>query len=119
MTTGNGNRVICKHKGDEFRETASPRVVTDPSQLKVMTDAQEIADEWVTPNRLEHILQKIPDHKMEKMPEILAAMTEDILREGAGEITDTPVTRKAIRGKTVIIYKAHLKRHLENESPKV
>lgn len=109
FTLNNGSRVIVKHKRDEFRETASPRVVEDPAKLKVLTDAQNIADEWVTNMRLQHVLDKMPGHCMEKMRDIITAMQEDILREGAGEIVDGKEVRGAIGKKTVDLYKAMLK----------
>lgn len=109
MTLNNGNRVICKHKRDEFRETATPRPVVDPSQLQVLADAEKVANEWVVPMRLEHVLQKIPDHGMEKMRDIISAMTEDVLREGSGEIVDSKEVRKAISTRTVALYKDYLK----------
>lgn len=109
VTKNNGERIICKHKGDDFRETASPRPVVDPEKAKVLSDAQDIAHEWVTPMRLQHVLDKMPGHCMEKMRDIIAAMTEDVLREGAGEIVDNPTVRKAISTKTALSYKEFLK----------
>jgi hypothetical protein len=109
LTKSTGTRIITKHKRDEFRETASPRVVDDPAKLKVLEDANKIAAEWVTVTRLEHVLDKIPDHGMEKIPAIIAAMVEDVTREAKGEIVDNDATRKAIRAKTVTMYKDYLK----------
>lgn len=112
VTLNNDQRVISKHKGDEFKETATPRKVVDPSKLAVLADAQAVAHEWVTTTRLEHVLDKLPGHCMEKMRDILSAMTEDVLREGAGEIVDTPEVRKAITTKTALMYKDRLKAQL-------
>lgn len=108
LTTGTGIRIICKHKGDEFRETASPRVVDDPNKLKVMEDANNIANEWVTATRLQHVLDKIPGHSMKEIPKLLSAMTEDVMREGSGEIVDNEAVRSAIKKKTVTMYKDYL-----------
>lgn len=108
MVTSTGERVIVKHKGDSFRETASPRVVEDPLKLKILDDANKIADEWVVVNRLEHVLSKIPDHGMEKIPVIINNMIEDVLREGINEIVDNESVRKAIKTKTVQLYKQYL-----------
>lgn len=113
LTKSGGSRIITKHKGDDFRETASPRVVDDPAKLKVLEDANKIAAEWVTVTRLEHVLDKIPDHSMEKIPVIIAAMVEDVTREAAGEIVDNEATRKAIKTKTVTMYKDYLKSKLK------
>ena len=115
FTLNNGSRVIVKHKGDAFRETASPRVVDDPTKLKVLSDAQAVADEWVTQMRLEHVLDKLPksDNPMGQIPQLIKAMTEDILREGAGEIVDSKEVRGAIGKKTVELFKAFLKTNIK------
>ena len=34
VTLNNGDRIICKHKCEEFRETATPRPVVDPAKGK-------------------------------------------------------------------------------------
>jgi len=112
LTKSNGSRIICKHKGDKFRETASPRVVEDPSKLKVLEDADKIANEWVTVNRLEHILQKLPGHCIEKMRDIISTMTEDVLREGKNEIVESDSVKKALSKKTAEMYKNYLKNNL-------
>jgi len=114
LTKGNGSRIICKHKGDDFRETASPRVVADPAKLQVLADADKIAAEWVTVTRLEHVLDKIPGAGMEKMPIILKAMVEDVTREAKGEIVDNETVRKAITKKTATMFKDYLKSKLTN-----
>jgi hypothetical protein len=115
VTLNNGNRVICKHKRDEFRETASPRVVDDPAKLAKLKNAEAIADEWVTLERLKHVLDKIPGHDITQMRTILSAMEEDVLREGAGEIElgeDASCIKKAIGTKTAQMYKDYLKNKL-------
>lgn len=109
LTKNNGGRVICKHKGDDFKETKTAREVVDPEKQKVLAEAQEIADEWITFTRLQHVLDKLPGHCMEKMRDIIASMTEDVLREGAGEFVDSPAVRKAISTKTAVTYKDYLK----------
>jgi hypothetical protein len=106
LTDNRGNRIIAKHKRDEFRETKTPRVINDPAKLKVLEDAESIAIEWVTEMRLNHVLQKIPGHSMEKMRDILTAMVDDILVEGKDEIIDSPAVRKAISTKTAQMYRA-------------
>jgi len=105
-----GSRIICKHKRDEERETKEPRKVVDPALMAVLTKATEIADEWVTPTRLEHVLDKLgPDVQIERMRDVIAAMTEDVLREGAGEIVDSREARGAIGKKTAELFKVRLK----------
>jgi hypothetical protein len=107
LTDERGNRVIAKHKRDEFRETASPRVVTEVPL--VIVEAEKAANEWVTPMRLEHVLDKMQNHSIEQMRDILTAMVDDVLREGAGEVIDSPALRKAISKRTAVMYKYRLK----------
>jgi len=107
VTTNNGERVVAKHKRDEEREMATPRKVVDPGQLAVLTRATEIADEWCTPTRLAHVLDKLGPVGMEQTRDVIAAMIEDVTREGAGEIVDSREARAAIGKKTAILLKAH------------
>jgi len=109
VTKNNGSRIMCKHKRDEFRETKSPRAVEDPEKLKVLEAADKIADEYVTHQRLLHVLDKIPGHSIEKMRDIIAAMVEDVEREGASEIVPSEAVRKAVGKKTAVDYMALLK----------
>lgn len=109
VALNNGERVMAKHKRAEERETKTQRDVVDPSKLEVLANAQAIAEEWVTPTRLEHILQKLPQGiGIEKTKDVIAAMTDDVLREGAGEIVDSREARQAIGTKTARLFKAHL-----------
>lgn len=109
VTLNNGSRLIVKHKRDEFRETASPRnILVDPAQLEVLSKADEVANEWVTNERLGHVLDKMPGHSMSSIPQLIKNMTEDVLREGAGEIVDSKEVRKAIGSKAVALYKGML-----------
>lgn len=116
MTLNNGERVIVKHKGDKFRETAKPRPVVDADKMSVLTQAQEIADEWVTGERLRHVLSKIElDGKIADMtmtPVVIAAMVEDVYREGRGEIVESKEARTAIGTSTVKLFKAELSSRL-------
>lgn len=105
----NGERVIAKHKRAEERETATPRQVVDPAKQQVLADAEKIADEWVTPNRLQHVLDKVPQpHDMAKTRDVIAAMTEDVLREGRGEIVESQEAKKAIGARAAKLYRAHV-----------
>lgn len=113
MRTNNGDRVICKYKPDEFNETKTKREVS-PEQLQVLEDAKAIAEEWVTPMRLEHVLQKFPaDVNMESMGEIIKAMIEDVNREAKGEIVESKEVNKAIGGKAVQLFKQKLQNKLK------
>jgi len=113
-----GNRIITKHKNDEFMETMTPRKV-DPEKYKVLDAAKAIAEEWVTPMRLNHVLdaagQVIRQVKgldascRELGPEdtriIIEMMWEDVKREAKGEITESKDAMKAIGNRTAYLYK--------------
>jgi len=113
LTMNNGERVICKHKGDAFKETATPRPVVDPAKAQILSDANAVANEWVTATRLQHVLDKLPGHCMEKMREIIVAMQEDVLREAKCEIVESEAVKKAIGKKAVDMYKNFLKSQIK------
>lgn len=105
----NGDRIISKHKRAEERETKTPRDASvDPAQLKVLDDAKAIADEWVTPTRLVHVLDKLGTVGMEDTPRVIAAMIEDVVREGSTEIIDSKEARKAIGAAAARLFKARV-----------
>ena len=105
----NGDRVIAKHKGVEFQETATPRPVVDPSKMIVLDEANAIAEEWVVKERLLHVLDKIEGERdMKLIPKLLPAMQEDVRRESKGEVIWSDAVAKAIGKKAVELYKAYL-----------
>jgi len=108
VVMNNGRRVIAKHKRPEFAERQTvPNV--DPTRREVMDRADEIANEWVIPMRLTHVLDKLPgEHTIQRTPEVIAAMVEDVMREAEGEIVDSPVVRKAIGRRAVALFKRYL-----------
>jgi len=111
--TNDGSRVICKHKRAEERETAKPREVGDPAKLAVLEAADDIANEWVTPTRLQHVLDKLdPGIGLDRMKDVIVAMVEDVTREGAGEIVDSKDARKAIGKRTSDLFRKHVQTSL-------
>jgi hypothetical protein len=109
LTKNNGERVILKHKGEAFAERKTPQQILDPAKLKILEEADAIAEEWVTPMRLEHVLQKLPpDITMADTRKVIDAMIEDVTREASGEIVDSTEARKAIGKMTVKIFKQRL-----------
>jgi hypothetical protein len=110
MTLNNGSRVISKHKRDEERETKTRRKVVDPSGLARFESATAIAEEWVTPTRLAHVLDKLgPNVDITRTKEVIEAMIDDVVREGSLEITDSKDARKAIGSRTAVMFKKWLK----------
>lgn len=122
MTMNNGERVMAKHKGEKFSErTTQPKVVS-PDKLAVLAAADAIAEEWVTPMRLQHVLDKLPkiylsddqkfawdeSYSTEDIPRVIAAMIEDVFREAKGEIVESKEARTAIGKRTVLLFKKHL-----------
>lgn len=102
--TKNGDRLIIKHKRTEFMETKTPREV-DENHLRILEDAKEIADEWVTEMRLKHVLDKLPAVTIADMKIIINAMVEDVYREAKGEIIESREVERAIANKTASIFK--------------
>jgi hypothetical protein len=106
----NGGRIICKHKRPEFAEREHTPKFADADQLKVLENANAIADEWVTMERLKHVLDAIglTDPKMEDANKIIKGMNEDVTREAAGEIVESKEARKAIGKKAMQVFKKYL-----------
>ena len=103
-----GGRVICKHKRPEFAERENTPKLQDPEKLKVLEEAKAIADEWVTPMRLRHVLDAFDNPKMEDAQKMIKAMVEDVEREAEGEIINSKPARVAIGKKTMKIFKQML-----------
>jgi hypothetical protein len=117
LTDNNGKRIITKHKGDAFRETSTPRDIT-PEQLKVLTDAEAIADEWVTPMRLNHVIDtlivqlastKAIGIDISNTGDVIKIMVADIEKESKDETTITPEAKKAIGKRTSKLFHDSLK----------
>ena len=104
-----GKRIIAKHKNDEFRETTSKRKVVDPKRLQILTEAKEIAKEWVTEMRLSHILDVFPEADITKTGYIIKAMVEDIKREAEKEVIWNKDVEKAISRTCGIMFKNRIK----------
>ena len=113
----NGARVIAKHKREEFRETKSPRQGLDPEKLKVLEQAEAIAEEWVVPMRLRHVLDKVEalgvPLAMESVSRVIHAMIGDIYTEAKGEIVESRDVAKAIGAKTAQLFKKHLQQKIK------
>lgn len=110
----NGQRIIAKHKSESFSETKTPRNIKDNDEkLKTLTIAKEIAQEWVTPMRLNHILDKFPNASIENTREIINCMIDDIAREAEGEIVLSKEAKGAIGKETAILFKQHLNNFAE------
>ena len=89
-------------------ETKTPRQVSTEG-LKVLEDAKEIANEWVTEMRLTHILDKLPGADRKSTAVVLQNMVDDIYREGVGEIVESKEVSKAIKAKATELFFNRLK----------
>lgn len=106
----NGERIIAKHKAEEFGETKTPHDV-DPDKRIVLEKAQAIADEWVTPMRLSHVLDCIPKpHDISQTGTVINAMVDDVVREAKDEIVDSKDARRAIGTAAAKMFKALIQR---------
>lgn len=105
VTDNRGNRIVAKHKGAAFSERVHvPKVNAEKDP--VMEEAEKIAFEFVTDQRLAHVLDKLGNPKdLSFMPTVIPAMIEDVLREASGEILDNKLVRKEIGRATVKLYK--------------
>lgn len=99
-----GGRFIIKHKRAEFRETKTQREV-DPDKALILTEANAIAEEWVTPMRMEHVMQRVPLNDMSDIGKFVPAMVEDVQRESDGEFEWSNEIGKAIGRKSAALAK--------------
>jgi len=117
MILPNGKRVIAKHKNAAFLERTNQPKVTDPAKLEVVKNAKVIANDWVTHQRLTHVLDKNLDITgIEHTSKLIKAMTDDILREGEGEIAVTKEVLSAIGSTTAILWKQYLQEQLRTKA---
>lgn len=114
LTDNRGNRIIAKHKIDKFGERKSqPKVHNvDQHKLDVLTQAREIAEEWVVDERLSHVIAHLTvdgvEPGIESTGKVIAAMIEDVYREAAGEIVESKEAKQAISKATAALFKARL-----------
>lgn len=113
FTLNNGERIMCKHKGDAFKETATARKVVPLDKLEIIKEADKIAFEWVTLERLKHVLDKLPVKGVENTPDVIKAMVEDVYREGKGELIESKEANKAIGKRTAFVFKNYLMNNIK------
>jgi len=113
VTLNGGHRVVVKHKRQTFSERATPQKVVDPAKLAVLAEASAIAQEWVTPMRLAHVLDKLPRPlHMSATPRVIAAMVADVYREAAGEVVESRDATTAIGRRTAGLFREWLQAQL-------
>lgn len=114
LTKNNGQRIIAKYKNDAFKEIRSPRPVGE--SLKVLEDANKIADEWVTEMRLTHVLDKFPNAGIEDTRKVIDATVDDVFKESKNEIVETADVRRSISRATAVMFKKRLQSRLKGEN---
>lgn len=120
VRTNNGDRLIAKHKRPEFSERASKKDTNVSAEKQAVLDkAEEIAAEWVTAMRLEHVSDKLKaklgrELGMEDTREVINAMVEDVTREAKGEIVESKEALRAIGSATAKLFSRHQKQKLRN-----
>lgn len=116
VTLNNGERLIAKHKRVEFSERSSgyPGLL-DPVKKAAMESGEKVAAEWVTAERLEHVIDHIKARRgdgrelsIEDTSAVVAEMVEDVRRESASEVIWDKGLQKPIGHKTVKLFKARL-----------
>jgi hypothetical protein len=83
-----------------------------------MTEVELIVDEWCVPERLRHVLDKLSTTEsisINRTKDVIAAMTEDILREAEGEVVESKPLLKEIGNRTAKLFREHLKLQLINQ----
>ena len=109
----NGSRLIAKHKSELFSERVSKKDV-DPTKIVELQSARAIADDFVTHERLSHVIDQLIANRENKSIDIkdtgsiIKLMVEDVLREGVEEVEDTPINRKAIGSGAAQLFKKRL-----------
>lgn len=116
LKKNNGERVIAKHKNEKFSERTSKKdTIVSSDKLEILKEANAIADEWVTINRLSNILShlKPEDITIENTGNIIKLFLEDIAKEAKGEIIDSKETRRAISKRAAALYKEFFQNKLK------
>lgn len=118
VTLNNGHRIVAKHKRVTFSERVTPQKVVDASKLTVLAEASAIAQEWVTPMRLSHVLDKLPQPlDVTATPQVIAAMVADVYREAAGEVVESRDATTAIGRRTSSLFREWLTTANKKERP--
>lgn len=114
MFKSNDNRIMVKHKRAEFGETKTHREIS-LEELKVISDANAISNEWVTEMRLVHVLDSLvaegilsDGYGLESTSQVIRAMVNDVYTEAKGEIVESKATMSAIGKATAKLFKERI-----------
>lgn len=107
-----GDVIRVKHRRPENRETTSIQPLATEKQ-EVLTGAKAIAHEWVTPARLNHVMDHLTaslgrEVEIRDTPVVLTAMVEDVYREAAGVVLESKEATNEIKTRTRILFHSYL-----------
>lgn len=80
-------------------------------KLKANADAQSVADDWVTEQRLfKHVLPNLnpPAIDLKDTPRVIIALREDVKKESEGEIVWSPEVDRAIGNAAAKMFKKYV-----------
>jgi hypothetical protein len=113
-TKNNERRVIAKHKRMEFKETATQHNVGD--KLERLTQAKDIATEWVTEERLNHLLTSGElSMDIRETGKVIQAMIEDIKKESGDSVEFSKDVERFVGRDTALMFKRRLHDMLKEE----
>lgn len=108
VKTNNGSRLIAKYKRPEFSERAS-KADASPEAKEARLAGEEAAREWVTLERMSHVLMAVGlERDVKNTGYFIDAMMKDIELEAGPEVEFTKETRKAIARLAATIFKKGL-----------
>jgi hypothetical protein len=107
-----GGRFIAKYKRDGFRETSTARPLTE-ADIVALKNAEEIANEWVVEERLNHVLSALvaKGHAQLTIRDtrlVMDTMIEDVSNEAAGKIEWSESAGRAIGMRAAELFKMRL-----------
>ena len=114
-----GNRIIAKHKREEFRETKTVREV-DPAKKLMFNKAKAVADEFVVMMRLQHVVDRLSATKpgfelsMKNTKTVIGAMIGDIRKEEGDTIEWSKTIQNAIGSRTAVLWREYLDKNLHD-----
>ena len=112
LRKNNGERIVAKYKNDAFseRKSKADTQIGDEAEIKILHDAEALAEEWVTPIRLIHVLDQVGNPEQENaIPVVMKAMYNDVFRESKQQPDmEAKETRRAISRKAVELYRQYL-----------
>lgn len=119
LRANDGERLVAKFKGRMFSERKTFHDSPEGAQrTQALSDAEAIAEEWVTEMRLTRVLQHLravviaapqPPFTVKDSPCVAAVMLADVLREASGEIVESKEAERAIKRRAVALFQAWLK----------